>query len=418
MNNAELSSATKAPPLHSRLGTPFIDNRGEVVSEQEYINAVAEIAQAVNRRVGELLTNSSDLLKQDLETNAYTYSADTEILENDNSDFSFLSSEDRLHLIETASIKHVIALADVVRRGDRNNELDNVSLKIAHSQFLLERLIKEVEKSFAERPDIIDENKQIILNAWSEAKGDIFSAVRIACGNVRGRISGGEGKLQIVVWNDIDQNLTEGGRHNDRIPAARYIRKAYQQYGRPALEPAVFGSIYDVLQSQGGAAGAWGRQMFREAGERIEHVSMIPGVKETFEYAKRHGIDMRLLTTTPFLVAEGLGFSLGLSSDRAYGRSAKTYASIVKPLIIMNEIVINPYAIHIVVDDGDEGLVKNIRTRSFPDGSGIQDHAFIVCKEDIERKYPLKQALDEMKLPYGVHGKDYFSVLEILKQTA
>jgi len=416
MNKAELNLECGTAPLLNRFGRPFIDNMGKVVSEEKYINAVAQISQAVNRRAEELLANSGDTLKKDKETSVYTHNGDTQELNRAHSDFNLLSSENRLNIVESASVRHVIALARAIKNGDANMQLDCAASKIVNSKLGLEELLRSVNKSFADKSSDIRKNRDIIKQAWSEGQGDVASAIKIARRKIRDE-SMHEADPILIVWNDIDQNLTEGGRHNDQIPAARYIRIANHRYGRSALEPAVFASVYDALQNQSGTGGAWGRQMFREAGKEIEHVSMVPGVKETFEYAEKHNVDMRLLTTNHFLVAEGLGFILGLPSNRIYGRTPEAYDSIPKPYIIMREMINNPNSVNIVIDDGDDGIIENIRNRSFPDGSSIQDYAFIICKDEENKKYPLKQVLDEIGAPHGVHGKDYFSVLGVLKKT-
>src|SRR3989339_749091 len=293
--------------LVNRQGEPILDAEQELVTYERYIDAVHTIAQAINKQAAQLLKNRDQRVFESHGTE-FMAANDAATLQTDTSDFNEMSFNQRADMVESASVKHMLALAELVKKDQGADLIERYAVQAAQGQRSMEALNERIDFAFQEQQEPLQLQREIIAKAWQEAgEGGISKAV-VRAAKLKMETLGLPTPPELILWHDVDANLTLDEKHNEGTPGLRQTKLVYQRHGRPGNELPVFSTIYGEMQSQPGVAGAWGRQLFREIGVNASKMNLLPQVVETFQYAERHNIDMRILTRNIRLVGEGLGY--------------------------------------------------------------------------------------------------------------
>lgn len=401
----EFPPVTQSGELQTRQGQVIRDSEGNVVTLQTFADSMLAISDQATARSNREI-NPVELNQNPLD----------EYL--DNFDPKGATTIDQLDAIETASIQLMIDIAE--NRHPNADVLMNIfAYGLATARKEEERMAVEVLDFATENAQLLQQRAQALRQAWSEAD-DMGAAIRIASERFQ-ELTGFDEPPQLIVWHDIDQNLTWTEVHNDPTPGPRYAKLAYGIHGVGQLSRPMFASFYGLMHQI-----PWARELFLDVGRGITRNGFaLPGVAETLQYANEEGIEQRLITTNFGSVAEGVAEEHAISAQNVWGRSASRHASTNKPHVLMHEIARNPNTMHVIVDDGDGSLAKSIRDgqinlpgqeQSLP--FGIHSQVFIIGRSQRStdgKVFRIEQTLQDVRAPYAVHGDEYWSVKTILE---
>lgn len=395
----------------------MLDAEQQPVTYDRYIDAVHTLAQALNKRAQELKTERDPRVFESKGTD-YMAATDAASLREDTSDFKTMTFDQRADMVEMASVRHMLALAEKVKSNEGDALLEPYAVLVAQGQRSIDALTERLEHAFTEQKEQLALQREMVKNAWEQAGEKGMSEAIVNLAKLKMESLGITTPPELVLWHDVDLNVTNDESHNEGTPGLRQAKLVYQKHGRPGNELPVFAMIYGEMQNQPGVAGSWGRQLFRDIGVKASTSNLLPNVAETFQYAEQHGVDMKILTRNIRLVGEGLGLFLGVPQEDAFGRTTTDHTTTDKPRVILDAVASHPHTIHLLVDDGDSTILDNIK-KGFPDGTNISEYAFLMGRSRTEstgKEYELTKLMTEHGLPHGLHGDNYEAVLETLQR--